>query len=428
MKRLYNLVGACLSAALLAACGGGSGLSSSTPTSVAPPLTPLLGAPGLSQSPRSQPAFGRSASHRTKKNVQIESVLYSFAGGSDGEEPQDDGLTDVGGMLYGTTFYGGSSDDGTVFKTTTSGTESVLYTFAGGSDGVHPVGSLLNVGGTLYGTTLSGGSSGCYSTGCGTVFKISTSGAYAQVYTFSGGSDGGIPVGGLTKVGSTLYGTTSGGGANGNGTVFTIKCRLAGCTESVLYSFAGGSDGASPQAALSNVGGTLYGTTLAGGSSGEGTVFKITTSGTESVLYSFAGGSDGENPQAALSNVGGTLYGTTFAGGSSGDGTLFQITTSGAYAQLYSFSGYPHDGAFPYAGLTRVGGVLYGTTESGGASGYGTVFALLKKGPEFVLYSFAGGSDGESPRSGLTNVDGTLYGMTIGGGSSGEGTIFSLSL
>ena len=293
MKRLYSLVGACASGALFAACGGSSGFSSSTPVSVTPQTAPLLAAPGagLPASLRSQPAYGRYASHRVKRNVQKESVLYSFAGGSDGEYPVA-ALTNVGGRLYGTTKAGGtgsgsvcSSGCGTVFKITTSGMESVLHSFGGGSDGLEPVASLSNLGGTLYGTTAYGGASGD-----GTVFAITTSGTETALHSFGGGSDGVEPIASLTNVGGTLYGTTYMGGASGDGTVF--KITTSG-TETVLYSFVGGSDGKWPDARLTNVGGTLYGTTKNGGASNLGTVFKITTSGKESVLHSFGLGSDG---------------------------------------------------------------------------------------------------------------------------------------
>jgi uncharacterized repeat protein (TIGR03803 family) len=217
VKRLYNLVGACLSAALLASCGGSNSFSSSTPTSAAPPLAPLLGAPGLPQSLRSQPAFGRSASHRIKKNVQIESVLHSFTNTPDGDEPHD-ALTNVGGTLYGTTYYGGASGNGTVFKSTTSGAESVLYSFAGGSDGEAPWAGLLNVGGTLYGTTFAGGAGDS-----GTVFALLKKGPEFVLYSFAGGSDGANPATKLTNVGGTLYGMTERGGSSGFGTIFSFS-------------------------------------------------------------------------------------------------------------------------------------------------------------------------------------------------------------
>jgi uncharacterized repeat protein (TIGR03803 family) len=237
--------------------------------------------------------------------------------------------------------------------------------------------------------------------------------------------DGYRPEGGLTNVGGTLYGTTYLGGANGFGTVF--KITKSG-TESVLYNFAGprDGDGSQPIAGLTNVGGTLYGTTYDGGGgycyydSGCGTLFSVTTSGTERVLYRFAGGSDGASPEGGLTNMAGTLYGTTSGGGASGGGTVFKVSTSGTYNQLYSFAG-GSDGWNPEAGLTKMDGVLYGTTYSGGANNYGVIFAVLKQGSEYVLYSFAGGYDGSNPFAGMIDVNGTLYGTTAV-------TVYSFSL
>jgi uncharacterized repeat protein (TIGR03803 family) len=202
------------------------------------------------------------------------------------------------------------------------------------------------VGGTLYGTTQTGGGTGCEGgVGCGTVFKVTPKGVESVLYSFQGGSDGALPLGDLINVLGTLYGTTYGGGATGTGcanggcgTVF--KVTLKG-VESVLHSFQGGSDGANPNAGLVNVGGTLYGTTTQGGDGtgagcadgGCGTVFNVTPKGVESVLQSFAGGSDGASPSGDLINVLGTLYGTTNKGGGTGCGgpgfgcgTVFKVT------------------------------------------------------------------------------------------------------
>jgi uncharacterized repeat protein (TIGR03803 family) len=431
MKQTYKLIGACFSAAILAACSGSDGFSSSTPTSV----TPSLG---------SQPALGRYASHGIRKNVQTETVLYRFAGGTDGNNPIDR-LLNVGGTLYGTTGSGGANGDGSVYSITPpSGTKTVLYNFAGGSDGAGPDGGLVNVGGTLYGTTTRGGTSSD-----GTVYSITTSGTETVLYSFQGGADGLEPLaGGLLNVSGTLYGTTVNGGGGsgcagpGCGTVF--KITTAG-TYHHLYSFAGGSDGGNPYGGLIKVGSALYGTTAGGGgsgclpsASGCGTVFKITTSGTHTVLHRFAG-ADGANPLTDLVKVGSKLYGTTEDGGGSGCyggygcGTIFKITTSGTESVVYSFVG-GNDGIEPVTALTNVDGTLFGMTAAGGTANLGTIFALLaNSGPEIVLYSFAGGSDGQSPSYGsLANVGGTLYGTTSSGGGSGCsgvgcGTVFSLS-
>jgi len=282
------------------------------------------------------------------------------------------------------------------------------------------------VSGTLYGTTQFGGVFGN-----GTVYKISTSGAEIAVYSFAGGGDGANPYAGLTNVAGTLYGTTDFGGASGSGAVYKIVCKITVCTDSVLHSFAGGSDGAHPSAELINVAGTLYGTTEEGGTGNNGTIYKIATSGAETVLYSFAGGTDGADPAfGCLINLRGTLYGMTYAGGTSNDGTIYKVTTSGVHTVLYSFAG-GIDGANPYTGLTNVNGTLFGTTYQGGTGGFGTIFALANKSfPEFVLYSFKGraAGDGAYPLAGLTNVGGTLYGTTEEGGDAAWGTVFALSL
>ncbi|HLY01791.1 MAG TPA: choice-of-anchor tandem repeat GloVer-containing protein [Candidatus Cybelea sp.] len=402
-------------AAMLAGCGGGSG-------------TPLSPSPA-----------GVGAEREHVRSAY--SAFYSFKGyPNDGAYPEA-GLINVNGTLYGTTANGGvhckgTYGCGTVFAIT-SGGETVLHSFKGyPDDGGNPDAGLINVNGTLYGTTSAGGASGNCSGGCGTVFKITTSGRETVLHSFEGGSgnsDGYDPVAGLLNVGGTLYGTTYYGGAKGDGTVFKITTSGK---ETVLHSFGNSKDGHDPLAGLINVKGTLYGTTEFGGASYDGTVFSITLSGAETVLHSFAGGSDGESPEALLLDVNGTLYGTTFSGGgtgcygSVGCGTVFKITTSGKEAVLHSFGG-SGDGYDPVAGLINVEGALYGTTEYGGAKcspgGCGTVFAITTSGKETLLYSFGGSGDGENPEAALLDVNGTLYGTTAGGGANNYGTAFSVS-
>jgi uncharacterized repeat protein (TIGR03803 family) len=266
-----------------------------------------------------------------------ETVLHSFPTGSgDGEYPHA-GLINVKGTLYGTTFGGGANGGGTVFSITPSRTETVLYSFKDGSgDGYFPNAGLINVKGALYGTTTAGGTRGY-----GTVFSTTTSGKETVLYRFKGGTDGEDPEAGLLDVNGTLYGTTYAGGSNcydsslgGCGTVF--KVTTSG-KENVLHTFGASGDGDYPDAGLINVNGTLYGTTAVEGancsaSGGCGTVFSITTSGTETVLHSFpTGPGDGYFPRAELINVKGTLYGTTEEGGancsaSGGCGTVFSLS------------------------------------------------------------------------------------------------------
>jgi len=309
----------------------------------------------------------------------VEKVLHSFGSGNDGAFPVAS-LINVGGRLYGTTESGGLGH-GTVFSVTTSGVEKLLHSFAGGSDGAFPLAGLVNVGGSLYGTTKVGGGNGCCG-GSGTVFKVTTSGTESVVYSFKGMPDGAFPAAGLIDVGGTLYGTTATGGTYcsnyGCGTVFSIT---TGGSENVLHSFGNGTDGKTPTAGLISVGGTLYGTTEGGGSYackiaffGCGTVFSITTGGSEEVRHSFGNGTDGKFPTAGLINVGGTLYGTTSQGGRHrAFGVVFSVSQSGAEKVLHSFST-SGGGATTPNGLIDVDGTLYGTASLRGQFGGGAVF------------------------------------------------------
>ncbi|MGB6518361.1 MAG: choice-of-anchor tandem repeat GloVer-containing protein [Candidatus Cybelea sp.] len=281
--------------------------------------------------------------------------------------------------LYGAAYGGGAYGYGTVFERMAGGKIVVLHSFPAPfpttTDGAWPSSRLLNVGGTLYGTTLGGGPSDF-----GTVFSITTSGSENVVYNFAGApNDGTGPEAGMVDVNGTFYGTTSAGGTANSGTVFKVT---SSGTESVLHSFSGGSsDGSDPEAPLLNVAGTLYGTTFTGGIGctplgGCGTVFQITPSGQEIVLHEFGGSSnDGTNPLSGLLDVNGTLYGTTYGGGANGYGTVFAITRSGTETVVYNFAG-GADGAHPEAGLINVGVTLYGTTDAGGGPGFGTIYSL----------------------------------------------------
>lgn len=320
----------------------------------------------------------------------LKKTLYRFQN-RDGCRPSS-ALIDVNGTLYGTTNEGGQYGNGVVFKLTVSGAETVLYSFKGVPDGAHPDGSLVDLNGTFYGTTADGGdrTSNCPGpsgdNGCGTVYSLTTSGAESVLYSFKGPPDGFWP-GSLIAVKGKLYGVTQNGGGLSWGAVYTVTTTG---TEKIVYSFAGtsgGTDGCYPWGPLIAVQGTLYGTTTECGSFGEGTVFSVTTSGSENVRYSFAGGSDGEWPDGGLTAVAGTLYGTTLWGGGvgpcshySGCGTAYSIAPTGSETVLHRFQG-SSDGALPNGGLTDLSGTFYGTTSGGGGKGCssfgcGTVFAL----------------------------------------------------
>jgi len=254
--------------------------------------------------------------------------------------------------------------------------------------------------------------------------------SFKVLYTFTGGADGGDPYdnGSLLQYGNSLFGTTTVGGAYGYGTVFEVASTGG---ETVLYSFTGGKDGAYPYAGLiPNGDGGVYGTTEAGGAHGYGTVFEVASTGGETVLYSFTGGKDGAYPYASLvRDPKGNLHGTTEAGGAYGYGTAFMLNTKGKETWRYSFAGTP-DGEHPYAGLIQhLTGALYGTTYQGGTYGYGTVFEVDGSGKETVLYSFTGTSgDGANPFGGLfRDKGGDLYGTTQRGGYLVSGTVFKLN-
>jgi len=370
-------------------------------------------------------------------------VLHAFASGSDGDQPIAGLLIDSSGNLYGTTQDGGEpAGYGTVFKITPDGTETVLHSFCQPPrclDGALPSGGLIEDGtGNLYGTAFES----CGGFGC--VYKLAPDGTETMLYSFGGGNDGGYPKSDLImdKAGN-LYGTTMGGAgciAYGCGTVFKLA---PDGTKTLLHGFIGGSDGWNPQGGvIRDKAGNLYGTTWAGGGTGCdglgcGTVFKLAPDGTETVLYAFQGGSDGANSSADLMmDDSGNLYGTTFDGGRSGCngqgcGTVFKLAPDGTETVLYAFTG-GSDGGGPAAGLIKdSAGNLYATTEFEGAYGYGTVFMLAPDGTETVLHSFTGGSDGAFPLGRLAkDKHGHLVGTATQGGvdnyPNGYGTVFRL--
>ena len=300
-------------------------------------------------------------------------VLATF-NDSNGQYPESS-LTLSGNTLYGTTYSGGAYGDGTVFSVATSGgSPSVLATF-NGSNGSGPLAGLTLSGNTLYGTTYSGGANGSL---YGTVFSVPIGGGSATVLASMNGSSGYWPRACLTVIGNTLYGTASQGGANRDGTLFSVP--TSGGTPIVLATF-NGSNGAIPQSGLTLSGNTFFGATAYGGNlsvnngQGDGAVFSVATSGGSPTVLATFNGSNGHQPNAGVTLIGNTLYGTTEYGGAYNDGTVFSVATSGGSPTvLATFNG--SNGENPYTGLTLVGNALYGTASAGGANGDGTVFAL----------------------------------------------------
>ena len=270
-----------------------------------------------------------------------ESVVYAFSGGSDGDYPAGGLTTDSKGNLYGeagggtgTGCNGGVGGCGVVFEVTPKGKVTVLYTFQGDSDGAYPTGNVIrDAAGNIFGTTLRGGGNGCSGSGCGTVFKLAPDGTETILYAFQGGSDGEIPQNGVVTDGDgNLYGTTWGGGTDLEGTVFEVTPAGA---EAVLYSFNEESGGYSPgSGVVFDKEGNLLGTTEYGGgvscgaSGGCGVAYMLAPDGTETVLNAFGKLRRGRNPAAGLLlEPHGTIYGTTLDGGTSNDGAVFELKT-----------------------------------------------------------------------------------------------------
>ena len=384
-----------------------------------------------------------------------EIVLYTFQGGKDGAVPYGGVIIDGKGNLFGTTHYGGlgpCSDAngrgcGTVFQLGLNGgiwTEHVLHRFQGGSDGDRPwAGLISDAMGNLFGTTVSGGNPICTS-GCGTVFElVKNSGHWTEqiIYSFAGPTqDGKNPQAGLVFDGQgNLYSTTYSGGnvETDGGTVFELTPNGGGgWTEAVLYNFPYVGAGGFPSGGVVlDRNGNLYGTTLGGGGPCPevycGTVYELARNGAswqERTLYQFKGYPENLWPYAGvILDRQGNLYGTTPFGGSlcvdPGCGTVFELTHAGnswTESIIYSFSG--SDGHQPLWGNLAIdkSGNLYGTTNYGGAYGFGNVFKLTSvqgSWQETVLYDFQGGSDGASPFAGVVlDSSGNIYGTTAAGG------------
>jgi uncharacterized repeat protein (TIGR03803 family) len=302
----------------------------------------------------------------------------------------------------------------------------LVYSFTGGTDGAHPLGGVVAIKRRVYGTTLGGGQYGN-----GAVYSLTDWGFETVVYSFAAGSDGDEPAGTLITDGSgNLYGTTiyEGDATCRCGIVFKVT---TGGKETVLYRFKGGSgDGAYPFGAVVMDGaGNLYGTTSTGGDHNSGTLFRLAPDGTETVLHSFGGTDDGSDAFAGpIIDGRGNLYGTTVYGGRFNLGTVWEYTARGKEKVLYSFGARSDDGTEPYASLLRdKSGNLYGTaTGYSGMPNAGTVFEITPDGTEDILYAFSGGNDGCAPAAPLIrDKNGNMFGTATGCGLY-FGTVFEI--
>jgi uncharacterized repeat protein (TIGR03803 family) len=358
------------------------------------------------------------------------SVQTIYAFGSNPKNPRASLVQGSDGNFYGTTAFGGANgENGTVFQFAPGRPLIVLHSFQE-RDGAIPWAGLVQArDGALYGTTQGGGANGDF----GTVFRMTTSGEFAVLYSFSG-SDGRSPQAALVQgKDGNLYGTTAAGGRHDdNGTVFRIT------SDGVLTSLASfsGTNGRRPIGSLiQGSDGNFYGTTSEGGPGydgtdvGGGTIFQVTPDGTMNSLFAFSG-TDGSGPAAGLvEGSDGNFYGTTQFGGANDSGTVLKITPSGALTTLFSFNG--ADGSLPVSQLVAGSdGNFYGTTSGdrpfGGSNTFGTVFRVTPGGVLTPLVSFEG-INGASPVAGLVQgIDGNLYGTTFEGGGGDGGTIFRL--
>ena len=379
--------------------------------------------------------------------AQTFTTLHSFDG-TDGANSEAGLIQGTDGNLHGTTANGGTNSHGTVFTMTPSGTLTATYSFCSQTnctDGTRPFAAPIQAtNGSYYGTTYQGGTNND-----GTIFKITATGTSTTLHSFCSQTDctdGENPYAGVIQAtNGDLYGTTSFGGTHGEGTVFKIT---PSGNLTTLYDFCSQTnctDGSSPYAGLIQAGdGNFYGTTYGGGANRSGTVFKITPGGKLTTLYNFCslGGTactDGATTYAGLvQGTDGDFYGTTVYGGANNSGTVFKLTPSGTLTTLHNFCSQAGcaDGERPYAGLIQAtDGNFYGTTYLGGNDlSAGTVFMITPAGNLTTLHIFCSQtscSDGEQPQAGLIQAtDGNFYGTTwtAGNSISQDGTVFKLSM
>ena len=375
-------------------------------------------------------------------HAQTFTAVYSFAGGSDGAFPNGSLVADSAGNLYGMTSEGGPANAGTIFMLSSSGVESVLYSFTGGTDGNFPLSGLYrDPEGNLYGTTQNGGDPVCQ---CGVVFKLDTSHSLIVLHTFKG-PEGKLPLSNVVMIKGSIYGTTRFGGTgcgDGCGVLFKIS-ELGSYT--VLHHFAE-TDGPAPTDIIRDPDGNIYGVTFGGDNTTThklfyGAIFKFDPSENFSTLFTFTSLATGEFPIGRLiRDVNGNFHGTTIDGGAgclkNDCGVVYRLSSTGVQSILHDFHAVAA-GITPEGGVVDLNGALYGTTVNGGDATCecGVLFSIGNTGQYTVLHRFTG-LDGNSPQGELTLTnDDTIYGTTFDGGtgtgcnnsSQGCGVIYKLT-
>ncbi len=348
---------------------------------------------------------GNGAIFKLSQNGKL-TVLYAFPGegghGTAGANPLGGFIRDAKGNIFGVTEFGGVQNEyGVAFRLSASGKETVLHTFTGPPDGAEPDTNVVpGPSAVFYGATPFGGTGKCRGGMplCGTVFAVDAAGHETIIHNFQGGPDDGLePYGNLVEdAQGNIYGATMGGGSLqsgigcndptmqfGCGTIFKLSPNADGSwSESILYNFTGAEDGYEPVAVAIDAQGDIYGAALFGGSQrcsgGCGTLFKLDTAGTFTVLHSFTGGSTGMGPYALVLDVAGNLYGSSDGGNSScnfGCGIVFKVDPTGKFSVLHSFNGKDGQQA-GYPMFDEETQTIYGTTDLGGSSNWGTIFQV----------------------------------------------------
>lgn len=383
--------------------------------------------------------------------AQTYKVLHNF-GGQDGSTSFASLTMDRAGDLYGTTYFGGSANQGVVFKLAHKGDGFVFNTLHsfGNGEGNGPYGKVtIGPDRGLYGTTQLGASEeGCGGLGCGTVFNLrppptvcmtaSCDWSSSLVYQFpADGNSGARPISAPVFEHGNMLGATPGDAGVCCGNVYELKSSNGGWIQSVLYSFTGGLDGNYPTGELiRDQAGNVYGVTYMGGANDDGVVYQMVHLGgewTENVLHNFDAASDGANPTGGLIfDKSGNLYGTTTNDGSDGFGTVFMLSPAGGAwtsTVLHRFSQWEE----PRSSLAMdADGNLYGTADRGGKDRGGTIFKLTPGGGGWtytVLKEFVDPCDkGCFPRGGvILDANGNLYGTTSGGGKYGQGVVWEIT-
>jgi gliding motility-associated-like protein len=361
-------------------------------------------------------------------NVSAQHTKLLEFNGTNGAEPWGSLISD-GTFLYGMTGEGGVNNNGVIFKIMPNGSGYLkLFDFEAATSGNFTPGSLVYDGTFLYGMANDGGANDF-----GTIFKIRTDGTdFEKLLDFAGSTNGARPEGSLFSDGTFLYGMTTQGGANNLGTIF--KILPDGTAYTKLLDFTGTANGATPYGSLTSDGTFLYGMTSEGGSTNNGTIFKILKDGTGYVrILNFNGAGNGKEPFGTLLYDGTFLYGMTIEGGSINDGVIFKIRPDGTgYVKLFEFDINNQHASTPFGDLVTDGVYLYGMTYFGGVGGthdYGRLFKILQDGTDFTpLFDFTTNTDGWLPYGSPLLIGSTLYGLTQQGGTAGVGTIFSYEL